>query len=205
MEEKRKLPDGWWWARLGDVGEEQTSTRDPRSEPEQQFHYIDITSVDNTSRRMIAPRIVMGREAPSRARQIVRAGDVLVATTGPNLNAVALVLPELDNEVCSTGFCVLRQKPGLDPQYLFGLVQSREFVEGLSNKVRGAMYPAVTGAQVFGQVVPLPPLNEQKRIAAILNEQMVAVERARKAVEEELDTISKLPAALLRRAFNGEL
>ena len=48
-------------------------------------------------------------------------------------------------------------------------------------------------------------LDEQKRMAAILNEQMAAVEKVRKAAEEELNTINALPAALLRRAFNGEL
>ena len=52
---------------------------------------------------------------------------------------------------------------------------------------------------------PLPPLAEQKRIAAILKEQMAVVEKARSAAEEELNTIDALSPALLRRAFNGEL
>ena len=55
------------------------------------------------------------------------------------------------------------------------------------------------------QSIPLPFLAEQKRIAGVLHEQMTAVEKARAAVEEELTTINTLPAALLRRAFAGEL
>jgi len=51
----------------------------------------------------------------------------------------------------------------------------------------------------------LPPLPEQKRIAAILREQTAAVERARAAAEEELGTINALQGALLRRAFRGEI
>ncbi|MEF3253969.1 MAG: restriction endonuclease subunit S, partial [Deferribacterales bacterium] len=54
-------------------------------------------------------------------------------------------------------------------------------------------------------VVPLPPLAEQRRIAAILREQMDAVERLRRTLEEQLEAINKLPAAILRKAFNGEL
>ncbi len=46
---------------------------------------------------------------------------------------------------------------------------------------------------------------EQKRIAAILNEQMAAVERARRAPEEKLATINALHTALLRKPFGGEL
>ena len=65
--------------------------------------------------------------------------------------------------------------------------------------------PRADMGQLMKLVVPLPPLDEQKRIAAILNEQMAAAERVRKAAEEELATINVLPAALLRRAFSGEL
>lgn len=46
---------------------------------------------------------------------------------------------------------------------------------------------------------------EQQRIVALLSEQMAAAEHTRKALEQQLDTINKLPTALLRRAFSGEL
>jgi type I restriction enzyme S subunit len=67
--------------------------------------------------------------------------------------------------------------------FLFAFVQSKEFVDSLSDLVKGALYPAVTDSQVRAQVIPLPPLIEQQRIAAILTEQMAAVERARTAAE----------------------
>jgi type I restriction enzyme S subunit len=51
----------------------------------------------------------------------------------------------------------------------------------------------------------VPPMSEQKHITALLSEQMAAAEWTRKALEEQLDTINKLPAVLLRRAFSGEL
>ncbi len=201
--DKRPLPEGWRWVRLGEMCEHHTGTRDMRSEPDTPFRYIDITSVDNISKRILTPKSVLGRNAPSRAREIVRADDVLIATTRPNLNAVALVPPELDNEICSTGFCVLRPRADVCCQYLFAFVQSDEFVEGLSRSVNGATYPAVTDKQVRDQFAPLPPLAEQKRIAAILYEQMAAVERARAAAEAQLDAAKALPAAYLRAVFES--
>ncbi|MBI4589790.1 MAG: restriction endonuclease subunit S [Candidatus Rokubacteria bacterium] len=51
----------------------------------------------------------------------------------------------------------------------------------------------------------LPPLTVQERIVARLSEQMAGAEKTRKALEEQLSAINALPAALLRRAFNGEL
>lgn len=53
--------------------------------------------------------------------------------------------------------------------------------------------------------IPLPPLPEQQRISTIIKEQLAAIEQARTAAEAELKAINTLPAALLRRAFNGEL
>ena len=53
--------------------------------------------------------------------------------------------------------------------------------------------------------MPLPSLSQQRRIEAILNEQMAAAEQARRALEEQLEMINQLPEALLRQAFNGEL
>jgi len=64
---------------------------------------------------------------------------------------------------------------------------------------------AVKADKLLGLDFPLPPLPEQQRIAMILREQMAAVEKARAAAEAELAAINALPAALLRRAFNGEI
>ena len=201
----KTLPDGWRWVRLGEVCEEKPGSHDPRSEPDKGFQYVDITSIDTVTKRIVAQKKLLGRVAPSRARQVIRTGDVLVATTRPNLNAVALVPHELDNQICSTGLCVLRPMDGLDSAYLFAFVQSTEFIQNLSDLVTGALYPAVTDKQVRAQLIPLPPLLEQRRIAAILHERLASVERLRRTLTEQLDAINTLPSAILRRAFSGAL
>jgi len=203
VDTRPKLPNDWRWVRLGEVCEVQTGTRDPRSEPDKLFHYVDITSVDNTAKRITAPKSLLGKDAPSRARQVIFAGDVIVSATRPNLNAVALVPPELDNQICSTGFSVLRAHPCLDQDYLLAFVQTTEFVRSLADLVKGALYPAVTDKQVRLQFIPLPPLPEQKRIATVLNEQLTTAEWARAATEAQLEAAKALPAAYLRAVFNS--
>ena len=83
--------------------------------------------------------------------------------------------------------------------------QSDSFFNWRDEQARGANIQNLRFSQFSPLEIPLPPLSEQKRIAAILNEQMAAVEQARKAAEDELAAINALPAALLRRAFAGEL
>jgi type I restriction enzyme S subunit len=62
--------------------------------------------------------------------------------TRPNLNAVAVVPPEMNGEIASTGFDVLRSIT-IDARWLFYLVRSSEFITAMSNLVQGALYPAV--------------------------------------------------------------
>jgi type I restriction enzyme S subunit len=179
-------------------------TRDPATLPETTFQYIDISAVDATSKSILGTRTILGKEAPSRARQVIRANDTLVATTRPNLNAVALVPAELDNEICSTGFCVLRPNSEVDPLFLFFFVQTNDFVGFVSGEVRGMLYPAVTDGQVRAISVPLPPLPEQKRIASKVQELLKDIERARIACEARLEAAKALPQAYLRQVFESE-
>jgi type I restriction enzyme S subunit len=194
----------WERKRLGEVCVSPRN-RDPRTTPDLPFRYVDISSVNNLSKRIIEARTVLGKDAPSRARQIIKANDILAATTRPNLNAVALVPKELDNEICSTGFCVLRPTEFIDPLFLFAFVQSQRFVETISGEVRGMLYPAVTDNQVRNVYIPLPPIPEQRRIASDLERAMKEVEKLRTAIEKQLEAINALPQAILRKAFGGEL
>ena len=198
-----KLPKGWKWVKLGDVCDTSTENRDPRLMPDLPFQYVDIASVDNASKRILDFKTLLGKDAPSRARQVIRTGNVIVSTTRPNLNAVALVPQELENQICSTGFCVLRPSKAIEPSYLFNFVQSSEFVQNLSNLVKGALYPAVTDRQVLAQSIPLPPLPEQKRIVGILSDRLTAIDKARIATEAQLKAAKALPAAYLRQVFDS--
>jgi type I restriction enzyme S subunit len=132
--------------------------------------YLDISSIDRDSKRIVAPQQIAVDEAPSRARKRVRTNDVLVSTVRPNLNSVALVPPEYHDEIASTGFCVLRAKDSvLSPVYLFYYCQTTGFVARLTKLSIGAGYPAIGDGDILDAEIPLPPLPKQKRIVSILS------------------------------------
>jgi len=176
-------------------------TSDPKRTPDQEYWYIDISAVDNTQKRITSPQRVKGKDASVRARQLVRTNDVIVATTRPNLNAVALVPEQYDGEICSTGFSVLRAGEELDPSYLFCYVQSRTFIGPLVDLTKGALYPAVTDKQVLAQTIPWVPVEEQRRIAARLKAQLAEVETARQAAQAQEQDIALLRCRLLNDVF----
>lgn len=130
--------------------------RDPSVEPDESFIYIDIAGVDGTSGEIVDTKVLLGAQAPSRARQIVREGDVLVSTVRPYLRATARVPRELDGQICSTGFSVLRAKRKIGRGYLYALSRTHWFTEQLMARARGASYPAVTNKDIWQMQVPLP-------------------------------------------------
>ena len=143
-----------------------------------EFVYVDISSVDNKTKRIVDPKRLLVTEAPSRARQRLRTGDVLVSMTRPNLNAVAMVPTELNGAIGSTGFHVLRAKDDVDPRWLFNAVQSRDFVQTMEDFVQGALYPAVRPKDIRGYKLHAPPLEEQRRILDEIEKQFSRLDEA---------------------------
>lgn len=150
---------------------QKTGQHDPRETPDKSFLYVDISSVDAESKSIAKANETQGEEAPSRARKRIASQDVLVSTVRPNRNAVALVPEELDGQIASTGFSVLRaRKSVLCPRFLFYFVRSQEFIRHLTGSTTGAHYPAVSDGKVKSVPIPLPPLSEQRRIVEILDQ-----------------------------------
>ena len=151
--------------------------------------YIDLSSVDKDSKSIVSVEQYQCSEAPSRARQLVETGDVLVATVRPNLNGVALVGQEHHGMTASTGYCVLRpNREALESRYLFHWVKTGVFVRWMVSVATGANYPAVSDAKVRASTIPLPPLAEQKRIAGILDAADALRAKRREALAQ-LDTL----------------
>ena len=146
-----------------------TQIRDPRKNPDKSFMYVDISSIDRGLKVISLAPEILGPDAPSRARKEIHKGDILVSTVRPNLNTVAMVPPEFDGQIASIGFCVLRPKNAvIEGKFLFYYTTTPDFIGILTNKVRGAHYPAVADGDVKEMALPLPPISEQRRIVEIL-------------------------------------
>ncbi|MGD9602554.1 MAG: restriction endonuclease subunit S [Gammaproteobacteria bacterium] len=173
--------------------------------PTGEFTYVDISSVDNSAKHIVEPKRLPADSAPSRARQRLRSGDVLVSMTRPNLNAVALVPPELDGAIGSTGFHVLRARDNVLPQWLYYGVQTRQFVGAMSELVQGALYPAVRPKDIRAFDLPVPALDEQRRIVAELEKQFSRLDEAVANLKRVKDKLKRYKAAVLQAAVEGRL
>lgn len=134
------------------------------------FRYIDLSSVDRVTRRIGDTVSVSAADAPSRARQIVRTGDVIFATTRPTQMRWAVIPEEYDGQIASTGYCVLR--PVNDViltnflAHILGTGTFSRYVE--ANQIEGN-YPSISDSRVRDFKVPVPPLEVQREIVRILD------------------------------------
>ena len=195
------LPKEWMVSSIGNVIVK-AKQRDPRKSPDVEFHYVDVSAVSNTSFKIIAAVPTLGSEAPSRARKVIETDDVLFATVRPTLKRIALVPPELDGAIASTGYCVLRcDKAKAHPRFLYSFLITDHFNARMAGLERGASYPAVRDTDVKASWFPLPPLPEQKKIAHILS----TVQRAIEAQERIIQTTTELKKALMHKLFTEGL
>lgn len=169
-----------------------------------EFTYVDIGSIDRETKRIVEPKVLPKSKAPSRAKQRLQVGDVLVSMTRPNLNAVALIPPEYDGAIGSTGFHVLRARDAL-PGYLFYTVQTPDFVDAMSRKVQGALYPAVRPRDISSYTIGVPDKTEQRRIVAEIEKQFTRLDSGVAALRRVQANLKRYRAAVLKAACEGRL
>lgn len=165
---------------VSDVAELVDLRQDPRRREEADFAYIEISDIDSRTGLVGHKRLPVA-DAPSRARKIVREGDVLVSTVRPERGAVGVVPHDLDGAVCSTGFAVLRCREGMHPLALAWLLKGEDVRRQMVKHNIGIAYPAISEETCLSLVLPVgrDDLYELNRNAAQLALTQAAFEAAR--------------------------
>ncbi|MDA3778857.1 MAG: restriction endonuclease subunit S, partial [Bacteroidales bacterium] len=134
------------------------------------YQYVDLSSVNRNDDEIVKTKIIDSTNAPSRAQQIISEDDIIFGTTRPTLKRYSLVMKKYNNQICSTGFCVLRaDKKKLLPKFLFFILKSSRFYDYVENNQKGASYPSISNSRVKKFEIPIPSLPEQERIVKILD------------------------------------
>jgi type I restriction enzyme S subunit len=170
-----ELPAHWQTNRLKFVTRINPEVLGEDTHPDYELQYIDISNVDSLG-RVHAEQTFRFEDAPSRARRRVRHGDAIISTVRTYLRAIAAIENPSGNLIVSTGFAVLRPGQQCEPRFLWRLIQSNEFVEAVVNHSQGVGYPAINPSELGGLPVCLPPLPEQRAIAAFLDRETARID-----------------------------
>ena len=199
-------PD-WSKVKLGEICEKATKIKRREVIPDEGFIYLDISGIDNQSNRIVDYKKYHWNDAPSRAQQIVKVGDTLFSTVRTYLKNIARVDNlQFENQICSSGFTVIRAINGLaDSKFLFAISLSEGFLQPLNKLQTGTSYPAVRDDDVFSQIIPLPPLPEQRAIVAKIEQLFSDLDNGIANLKKAQKQLKIYRQAVLKKAFVGEL
>lgn len=190
------LPFNWAWVPIREI----TSDRG-QSIPSAPFTYIDVTAINKEAGIVAQPRVLLPAVAPSRARKIAKKGDVIYSCVRPYLLNVAVIEQDFDPApIASTAFAVLNGYGLVLPRYVWIVLRTPFMIECVEATQRGQAYPAINDADFSVLPFPLPPLAEQHRIVAKVDElmdlcdQLEAARANREAARDTftLSTLAKL-------------
>ncbi len=153
----------------------------------QEIEYVEISGV-NAALGITETHELQFGAAPSRARRVVRNGDILISTVRTYLRAIASVPNAPDNLVASTGFCVLRPRHA-DSGFLGYAVRSEAFISEVIARSVGVSYPAINASDLVRISLALPPEAEQVAIAAFLDRETAKIDAL---IEEQRRLIALL-------------
>ncbi len=198
--------EGWSVAEIGSVCLKTDNIKWRDIPEDKEYTYIDLTSVDRSTKSVVEPQRIKKSNAPSRAQRLVCEDDIIFATTRPTLRRYCIITEQYDEQICSTGFCVLRpDKRKVRPSWLFHCLSTDAFYDYVEPLQTGATYPAISDKDVKSYTISLPTITEQDDIVSRLNDLNDKSNTLQENYQKTLSLCDDLKQSLLRKAFSGEL
>lgn len=161
------------------------------------IEYLDISSIDNSSKTVTGTTTYTLSEAPSRAQYVLQKDDILYSTVRPNLQNIAVNPYSANNIIGSTGFCVLRCRE-VSKGFMWGLITSDQFTDKMVSLASGANYPAVTDKVVYEFEFPMPPYEEQMRFERIVEQS----DKSKFELQQAIEKVDNLIKSLIQQDNN---
>jgi len=193
--------EGWEYKKIEDLALLDKEKLGEDAKKDFSFYYIDISSVSEGKLRLPFYKISFS-EAPSRARKVVRRGDVLMSMVRPNLKAFAYFDHTDDDSIASTGFAVLSAKDQVDAKFVLYSILSEYVTPQIETLVVGSNYPAINLNAVRGLQVLVPSFAEQTKIAEILSTLDKAIEQTEALIAKQQRIKAGLMQDLLTRGID---
>lgn len=203
-EQPYEIPENWVWAKVNSVLYSM-KLRDPKKLGSDIFHYIDVDAIDNLNQKVREIKEIETNNAPSRAKRYVSENDVIISLVRPYLRNIAQININDEKLVASTAFYVCSPREYLLSNYLYNFLCSPIVTKYLIDNTRGDNSPSVRSTDFEKLPIPIPPLDEQKRIADKVERLLSKIDEAKQLIEEAKESFEIRRAAILEKAYRGDL
>jgi type I restriction enzyme S subunit len=169
-----------------------------------EIEYVDIGSVSAIEGISSTETMLFGN-APSRARRIVRDGDILISTVRTYLEAIASVEAPPNNLIASTGFAVIRPNVFLNKGYAAYCLRASGFIKEVVARSVGVSYPAINASDLVNIKTPEPSLPEQEKIAAFLDHETAKIDALIEKQQRLIELLKEKRQAVISHAVTKGL
>ena len=196
-----EIPESWKLIKLKYISSERNDILHDTTDPDFEFSYVEISDVSQ-SEGIHCYKNIKFRDAPSRARKIVKKDDIIISTVRTYLKAIASV--NVDNLVVSTGFLVI-SSTNVDYKFLKYAVLSDYFISCIIERSYGVSYPAITTNGIMNLKIPIPPIEEQIKIANYLDSEICRIDNLIHIIQSEIDELICLKKSIIYECVTGKI
>jgi type I restriction enzyme S subunit len=195
---------GWGVKRLKYAASINDEALPESTSPGFELQYIDIGNVDSNG--AIHDIVTYAFEnAPSRARRIVKHGDVIISTVRTYLQAIAAIENPPESLIVSTGFAVVRPNTSLHPRFCKYALREPSFLHEVISRSFGISYPAINASELGDIRIPLPSFDQQEQVADFLDRETARIDSLLAAKENHLTLIAEKRRALITTAVTRSI
>lgn len=194
-----EIPEDWEVVNVGDLGQVDPENLGSTTSPDYEFNYVSLEQIEKGV--LVGTARTIFRNAPSRARRVLKKGDILVSTVRPNLMSHYFVQHEVNDLICSTGFSVIRFfEEKLCPGYLYQHLFSSVINNQIEMLISGSNYPAINSGDVKQLKVQIGSVEEQTAIATILSDMDAEIQ----ALEQRLGKTRQIKQGMMQELLTGK-
>lgn len=148
----------------------------------EKYRYIELANI-GANGSISVPLEEFGKDLPTRARRIVKEGDLIVSSIEGSLSSCALITQEFDNCIVSTGFYILKSLH-INSETLLVLFKSQVFQEYLKKFPSGTILTAISKDELQNILIPKIDFKTQEKIATLIQESFALRAKAKALLEE---------------------
>lgn len=200
-EQPYPVPENWCWTTIDAINQYQGMSLNPRENPDKKYELYSVPSLDNNF-----PEIVLGKNIGS-TKQLVQKGDVLLCKINPRLNRVWQVHAYTSDDLLASSEWIVVRNHNLNAGYLRFYFQSSSFRKYMLSNVSGVGGSLMRAKPKYVGTypIPIPPLPEQQRIVDRIESLFSKLDAAKTKAQAVIDSHESRKAAILHKAFTGEL
>jgi len=207
-ESGKKLPNGWRWIMLGEHADFRNGINFSNSQKGSGVLTVDVLNMYSYGLNVDTSKLY--RVNTNNINDyILKDGDILFVRSSVKKEGVGWTshFTSINEPVCYCGFiirCRLKNKI-IDPRFLTLCLRSPNYRTSIIEGSGTGTITNINQEMLFSLQIPIPSLTDQINIATNLIGQMDIINKLQMDLQTQLEEVNALPAALLRKAFNGEL